>query len=101
MSSKGGITPGMAATVYDLADNLVQLRFYAERRWCSSEPDEALPENVDVLVGRVLLLAENLAHDGAFAAPAEMLGQCVNSAWNHYKGAWQSRQHREITEHLD
>src|SRR5262245_59471019 len=92
-----------AAIVYDLADKLVRLRYFAESKWCSDELDETLPEGVDVLVGSALQLVGDLGElgdlvpgDDRLTPQRNALAQSMNDAWNQFKDAWQSQQHRAL-----
>src|SRR5207244_797655 len=92
-----------ALIAYDLADNLVQLRFYAEVNWCGAESDAPVPDKVDVLAGRVLQLAGDLpglVDLAGFGARCESLCRSVEAAWGQFRAAWQSKQHRRLIEEL-
>jgi DNA-binding NtrC family response regulator len=96
----GGSAADLAAILYDLADSLTQFRHCAEIDWCSAEPGEPVPTEIDVLVGRVLELATDLSQNKKLAAPAEALGRAVNLAWDRYQAAWQRDVHRKVMKYL-
>jgi len=51
----------VARVVYDLADQLVQLHWFAERQWCRDEEEMPPPEKVALDAGAVVRQAQDLA----------------------------------------
>ena len=96
VESRGAI----AVAVYDLADSLVQLWYFAERQWCDPENDQPVPENVDVRVGRALELAKDIARDKDLAEPVGALLSSLNAAWQELMAAWQGKEHRQLKARL-